>query len=176
MSKKIKRKSSKPTTPPKKDKSLLGPFQTLENLLAWSHSEMCDKRKDWICEKLYEWVQKEDSLTFISFCHEYSIPYDYFLVLAGREDKIKKVYNYAKTVIGMRREKLATFKEYGTNPAVILQTIRVYHPDFQETYAEDKKHEEASDPAARLLDFLEGKKLKLPDLDDKNRDVTSNDK
>jgi len=89
-------------------------------------------------ESLEGWSQQEESIDMGEF-------YRYFGMLKDTCDGLRKKYpeleaacKHAVATLGLRRQRLAFFRKYNTNPQQIERTLRFYHHEWKQIYEDER--------------------------------------
>ena len=107
-------------------------------LLSWRERGLTPKLKKAIMQEYLEWVEIPTSLDYLDFLHEVGIPLKTFQGYCRRDEDIKAVHEYVKTLLGSRFQKIARFpKKYDANPDAFMKTLRFYHKDWRDTWNEE---------------------------------------
>lgn len=88
--------------------------------------------------------------------------------LAQRFPEFAAAYETAKQIIGERREDLAVYKEFNTNPQAILPTLRHYSPDWRKTQDEQEQHEEKVGARVVVLEKFADEEVTYEELEAAN--------
>ena len=91
---------------------------------------------------MMEYVANPNTVKLRPFFLERFLREQLVVELCQRFPDFAAAYETAKQIIGERREDLAVYKEYETNPQAILPTLRHYSPDWRKTQNEQDQHEE----------------------------------
>lgn len=144
-------------------------YNDIKQRLAWRTYNPSEKFVDALAQDLYDWAQLEESLDFLDFYHKVGIPRSTCQDWVKRYHNLKAVHEEVKEIIGARRQRLAIFKKYETNPNVLMMTLRKYHPDWQEAFEEEAalKREQGENA---LLELLKNTSIAVPELKRESND------
>jgi len=138
MNKKVLSKTINPTKRKKARQKPRGLFTSSSDLMSWRTAK---PTKEWIQEfadLLLEWAQQEDALDLIDFYSYHGIPEGTFYDWIDKYESLKVAHKMTMRMLGARKQRLATFKKYGTNENVITRTLFQYHPDWKVSHEEEK--------------------------------------
>ena len=83
-----------------------------------------------LTEKLLEWVQLPDSLALFEFQQLMGLRDKDYALWRSRYENLQEAHEYAKRVIGTRREVMATRKQL--DAGMIKHTLYQYAPEYRE--------------------------------------------
>lgn len=112
-------------------------YQTLQDILSMRDTGHGQKFINGLSEELLSWGKKETSTDMLDFHHSFGIPRSSFHVYLKKYPDLKYVYHLVLEMLGSRRQKLAMYKELGCDAKVILSTLRLYHPDWEQVTQEE---------------------------------------
>ena len=113
-------------------------YSEAKNALSWRQYNPGKKFIEKLCEEIYEWAKLETSTDFLQFYFSWGIPSQTFHKYRKKNKDLDFIHGLVKEILGWRRQKLATHKKYECNFSVILQTLRMFHPDWAQVHEEDK--------------------------------------
>jgi len=159
----------KKTSDPSKKKNLMSFSRALRSdyrsVLSWRERGLTPESKDAFMQEYNEWSEQPSSLDFLDFLHDHGVPYSTFCDWFNKYADLKELHQHVKAKIGARRQKMAFFpKTHEADSAAIQKTLRLYHPDWRDTYDEDAKNKE-KDQAGNVTVVLEGvEKTDVPEI------------
>lgn len=123
-----------------------------------------------LAQSYIEWAKQDEAWDIIQFCSAISIPRSTWYYWCNQHPELKQASEMVKDLIAERRQRKMTFKEYNVDSKVVMNTMRLYHHDWKETYDEDQAHKKEQSAATELLEFFKGKSVELPDMNEQSED------
>ena len=136
------------------------------SVLSWRQRGLTTQAKEGLMQEYHEWSEQPNSIDFLDFLHDHGIPYNTFCDWFNKHADLKELHATVKTKIGARRQRIAFFpKTHEADSQALQKTLRLYHPDWRESYDEDAKNKEkeAAGNVTVVLDRVE--ETDVPELD-----------
>ena len=128
----------------------------VKSLMGWKGAQFTPAEIDALSERLLEWGHEKDSLSFQQFYENHGIPRQSLEAIRAKNPQVEEAYQFVKEMIGWRRMKLMMYKKSQVNFQPLMVIQRVYDPDFQKCWEEDKaKEAESSHTVAVIKEFCE---------------------
>lgn len=94
------------------------------SIFSWKELPVSEAKIDWLINKMFEWVRKEDSFSFAEFLFEYHIDKGTWYRWLDKFEHLNLAYKHMLMFLGAKREKKAALNEW--NPATIHYTLSHY--------------------------------------------------
>jgi len=130
-------KKPKDSTKDKYQANTRSPYRTAKDVLGWRERDMGEKWIAKLCDEYLEFAEDPKSEDWLDFINWYGIPRKTFDDWKVKYANLKEVDELVKSILGVRKQKWATHKEYNCDPKVITNTLRYYHPDWQAAWQQE---------------------------------------
>ena len=147
-------KKTKHNTKPKRPAKQSTWLQKRKFAQSWRNKEVSQTFIDELIDKIRDHFFVEDNTCFIKFLTDLGIRFDSFILWCKTHERLEDEYRYILNLIGARREAKAIYKKYNTNPGVITDTLRHYHPFWRKSYDENAELKKATQDDKTVIQYI----------------------
>lgn len=115
------------------------PYLNAKDVLGWRERDMGEKWIAKLCDEYLEFADDPKSEDWLDFIHWYGIPRTTFDEWKAKYPSLKEVDTLVKNILGSRKQKWATHREFNCDPKPLMNTLRYYHPDWRALADEEKE-------------------------------------